>query len=375
MFNSKPLPWLIVAAVIFGNPIAVGEVLFEEDFNNQPDFTSTMHTLSQGQFADKGDILPIGWDYLYQGTVWSPETGYPDNHASLEILASNSKKARGGAGKSMVNWRESYDRGFLNWASDSQLIKVFDQQYKQLYVEFWISFSDNWYGRDNASDFSSKLFRVGSWSGEGDIFNGANGYIGPVFFWDYKRDTYGLRNALAFRGGPWGENYYMTQSEPKFDAFTSSNFGSDTAGFMPGGKDPQVVDQVNGGYLVDIDRYDFISHNQVFGPPGHWTKVAFYVQMNSAPDSTDGVMMQWINDQRIRVEDNIPWVKSNSENKMIGWNYVALGGNDYFQPYPNDQRFEDWYAIDDVVVQTSIPERLLAETPSAPNPPAVIGIQ
>jgi hypothetical protein len=44
---------------------------------------------------------------------------------------------------------------------------------------------------------------------------------------------------------------------------------------------------------------------------------------------------------------------------MVGWNFFAIGGNDYFQPYPNADRHEDWYAIDDIVVRDSLPERLL----------------
>ncbi len=375
----SPVCFASLAVALMGGWLPLvgqAEVLFEENFDDQPDFTSTMHSTEQGQYRKDGFVLPEGWDALYQGTQWSPETGYPDNHASLEILQSNSDKARGNAGKSAVNWRESYSRGWNNWASDSQLIKLLDKQYKQVYIEFWISFSDNFYGRDHAAEWSSKFLRIGSWDGEGDIFNGALGSIGPVFFWDYTRNDYGIMNALSFRGGPWGENYFLNNSAPSYPRETVTNYGSYTLGQAIDGADPLVVNQVDGGYLKDIGRYTPITHNQLFGVGQHWTKVAFYVQVNSAPDATDGVLRQWINDQRIMNLTDIPWIKSNDENKMVGWNYIAIGGNDYFQPYPNDQRFEDWYAIDDVVVRSDRPENLgsAAEVGNPPNPPSDVNI-
>jgi hypothetical protein len=361
---------------VFLPSFSYGEILFEENFDNQPDFTSTMYTTMQGQLAGT-HTLPNNWDAIYQGTMWSPETGYPDNHASIEILGSNTGKARGGAGKSMVNWRESYSRGFLNWASDSQMVKLLDRQYDQLYVEFWISFPDNFYGRKNASDYSSKIFRVASWSGEGDIFNGALGEVGPNFIWYHFRGNYGVQNSLSFRGGPWGENYHMDQNTPMFDRHKTLNYGSDTLGQAPGESDPFVLDQVYGGYLKDIDRYTWLEHDQVFGTGQRWTKMAFFVKLNSAPDVTDGILQQWINDQRVVNITNIPWIKNNTDNKMVGWNYFAIGGNDFFQPYANDQRFEDWYAIDDVVVRDSIPSSLQAaiQPNPAPNPPSSVSIE
>jgi hypothetical protein len=371
------LSWLTVAGVMLVSPVVIGDVVFEADFNDQPDWTSTMHSTSPAQQVSTGHTLPTGWDSIYQGTAWSPETGFPNNHASLEILASNTDKARGGTGKSMVHWRESNSFGDGNnyWASDSQTVKVLDRQHNRLYVEFWIAFSDNFEGRTGDAGWISKIFRVGSWNGEGSIFNGALGTIGPVFFWDYVRSIYGNMNVHSYRGGPWGENYYMTSSEPTYPADTYRNFGSFTKGQAPGDTDPLLVDQVNGGYLHDIDRYTPITHEQVYGTGQHWTKVAFYFQINSAPDATDGVLKQWINDRRVVNLTNIPWIKANADNKMVGWNYIAMGGNDFFRPYPDTDRFEDWYAIDDVVIMDEIPSGLVEANAFAPQPPSGLVVQ
>jgi len=362
----------VVASFIVMSYSVNADVIFQEDFDSQPDFTSTMHSTAKSQKRNEGATLPDGWDAMYQGTKWSPETGYPNNHASLEILAANVDKARGGTGKSMVNWRES-DATSTNWNSDSQLQTVFDQDYDEIYMEFWISFSANLAARFVEQGGISKVARIGHWDRVGDPFNGAAGGLGPVLFWDYMQNDYGQRNTFAFRGGPPGYNYTMdTDAEGVQD---QSNFTNDTIGMAVGGGNPQLVDHVNGGFLADVDRYDFLNHNRLWGPAGHWTKVALYVKMNSAPGVNDGLMMMFLNDERIKLETTVPWVGPNPENKMVGWNFISLGGNDYFDPYPSSERFEDWYSIDDVVVRTSVPEGLLAETSAAPNPPTDIGIQ
>lgn len=361
---------ILVGFVLMGTSITHAESIFEENFDEQPDWTSTMYSTASSQKVSWGDILPANWDEIYQGTKWSPQTGYPNKHASIEILESNADKAFGRTGKSMVNWRESASE--TKWNSDSQMIHLLNKQHKELYVEFLIAFSDNWWQRTNVAGWASKIFRIGSWDGEGDIVNGALGHIGPVFFWDYKRDKYNLQNFTHYRGGPWGENYYMNKNEPSYPQYRADNFTSKTLGMALGGADPLVVDQVKGGYLKDMGRYDPVSHDQLFGTGQHWTKMAFYVKINSAPGVADGVLKQWVNNQRIMSDETIPWIKRNTENKMVGWNYIALGGNDNFFPYPADQLFEDWYAIDNLVVRSSIPEK---QQEVAPNPPIDIGIQ
>ncbi|WP_417515018.1 hypothetical protein [Marinobacter sp.] len=332
-----------------------------------------MHTVSKSQKISEGDVLPKNWDAIYQGTTWSPETGFPNNHASLEILDSNSEKSLSGSGKSAVFWRESLNLGWRNWASDAQLVKLLDQGYDQLYVEFWIRFSDDWYGRNEGEfgNWVSKFFRIGSWDEVGDIYNGALGSVGPVFIWDWKRDLYGVRNQFTYRGGPHGENYDMSNKYPQGE---SLNFTTNSIGMGINGTDPLILDRVYGGWLKDFGgRAD---HNQVFGVGGNWTKMAFYVQMNSAPGVHDGVIRQWINGVQSHNREDVPWIGFNTGNKMAKWNYVAIGGNDYFQHYPNEDRYQDWYSIDNLVVRSDIPLELLSGRAGfAPNPPPEVFVE
>lgn len=359
------------------NSIAMGEagVIFQDNFDNQPDFTSTMHSTESAQDASLGFTLPEGWTHLYQGTRWSPETGYPDNHASLEILASNADKARGGSGKSAVFWRESYtpDSGWAMWNSDSQLMKILDRGYDQLYVEFYIRFSREWWNRTNASSYTSKMFRVGHWNGQGTPYSGYRGDLGPIAFWDYKRDNYGLRHVIAFRGGPpQTDNYYF---KDQYRRGESRNYTSSIEGQEEGGTDPKLQDQVYGGNIVDYSG--IVEHDQVFGDENRWTKVGFYVKMNSSPGATDGIYRIWVDGHRVLNRTNVPWTMDNPENRMVKWNYFAISGNDYFQAEPNSQRFEDWYAIDDVVVMDDYPGSTggVDDGVMPPNPPQNITVE
>lgn len=358
------LRWLAVAGLLLGlsSAKALAEepfLVFSETFDPLEDWTSTLHSTNGGQTVWLGDVLPGSWSAIYQGTSWSPEKGHNDRHASLEILATNAAKARGESGKSAVFWRESMSLGWNNWASDAQFLKVLEEEYDELYIEYWIRFSPDWWHRNNHGNWSSKMFRVGSYRGTGSIFNGAGGNVGPRLIWNYKLDAYGARNSITLLEGPHGAT-----GNTATGVKGSRNFTSHTRGMGENGQDPKVPDLVNGGYLVDFSGST--THDQVYGPTDRWTKLGFYVRINSAPGVADGVLRQWINDVQFHNDEEVTWITDNPsvnpEGKMVGWNYFGIGGNDYFQPIPNEQRFEDWYAIDDV--------RVYSRMPTASNPPS-----
>ena len=237
-----------------------------------------------------------------------------------------------------------------------------------LYVEFWVTFDPNW-TTDGDGPNTNKLFRVYAFDDETPgtrVFRYfPTGDSGPIFFWNYaKSPRYGLRNPYAMRGGPYGENYYdipRPQGWPRAvnRGSSSLNFVADTVGQGTGGSTPQIPDRVNGGVLAD-DTDGLVSHEQVFGPPSarRWTKMAFFVQMNSAPGVADGMIRQWIDDVQIMSNSNIGWIGPTSETRDVRWNIVGIGGNDYFAIPPDSARHEEWYAIDDLVVRRTIPPAL-----------------
>jgi len=336
-------------------------VIFSENFNDQPDWTSTSESLDNTQLATTHSI-PDGWYGIYQTTQWSPETGHSEKHASMEILASNTDKTRSGSGKSAVFWRESYSFGDgYHWASDAQFVKVLENDHQEIYVEFYVRFSDEWYqrGKDFTAEgweaWQSKIFRVGYWDRDGSIWNsfgdGDGGSVNPRMFWGYKVDSYGTRNTIsAFQGPPTGSSKSVT------DLGGSLNFIADTDGQEVGGTNPQLPDLVNGGLLRDSPT--LISHEQVYGSTEVWTKIAFRVKMNSAPGVKDGVLSQWMNGHRILHNEAVDWINTDNDKPVTGWNFIAIGGNDFFRPYPDANKFEDWWALDDLVVRDSLPEEL-----------------
>ncbi len=378
---NKPNTLLRLGCLTFGLVFSSGlysEVLFQESFDDQADWTSAMHSSDRVQFADS-HIIPEGWSAVRQDPTWAPSTGYPDKHEVIEILEANADKARGRKGKSFVSWRDYHDPGWDRWNSDSILAKYFPEGHEELYVEFYVSFADDW-----TPTGASKLFRLTSWSGSPDFFGyGGDRQNGPVVFLDYSVTT-GIRNYLAFRSGPHGENYGMSDSMiedlPRNLVYIGDypgNWTSNTVGSTYG-EDPQIPNKAKGGFIPkDIGYYP--SHEEIYGPPGTWTKYGFYVKMNSAPGVKDGVFREWVDDQLVLETNKVIWVDNNPNQKMVKWNVVAIGGNDFWRKaYTNEDRREEWYAIDDVLISTKPPEYLTSgsdQVASPPAPPEGISVQ
>lgn len=317
-------------------------IVFQETFDDQPDYTSS------------AALSLNGWTHRRNGEdIWSPTTGYADHHDAFEVLSSNSDKARGGTGKSFVAWRESYDLGWKNWNSDGILAKYFEEGFEKLYVRFWIRFSDNF-----TPAGQTKLFRISSWDEEGDFFGyGTDRYNAPLMLWDYNHNDYGQRNFLAFRGHPQESNYYLTNPTlaelPRNIQYgdISLNFDDNIRDLDGDGNNDNEVtlkSLVSGEPLSGI-----VSHNDVYGDV--WHKVEFFIQMNTAPGAMDGVIVQWLDDQMIFKNTKMPWMGNESEGDRK-FNVVAIGGNDFFRSYPNEDKHEEWYAIDDIEIRDSLPE-------------------
>jgi hypothetical protein len=330
-------------------------VLFADNFDNQPDWHSAMHSTETVQRVSSGDTLPVGWTSARQEPVWAPSTGHNDRMENISILASNVDKARGGVGKSAVFTRDSNLEPSWFWNSDGALVKVLDTDQKEIYAEFWIRFSDNWTVDVNDLGKDSKIFRISSWNRQGSeytAFEGGN--LGPIAIWNWNTNEFGLRNKTTLRGGPHGDNYIINPNLlPTWRG--SSNFTDDTVGEGVGGSTPQIPDLVNGGFISD-NMSQTVTHPQIFGSAGTWTKMAFYVRMNSSPNISDGVFKQWINDTQIMSVNNVPWVRPSNQETDIGWNLIEIGGNDFFKAYPDEDRRQEWYAIDDLVVYNGIPD-------------------
>lgn len=357
-----------VLTAIISQP-AIGEVLIEESFDDQPDWTSGMHSTDRVQTTDT-HILPEGWYSIRQDPSWAPSTGHPDRHEAIEILARNSEKARGGVGKSYVSWRDSTKgEEYYRWNSDSILTAYFPEGYKELYVSFWIRFGPNW--TPDGLTGTSKLFRISHWDGTGDIYGfGSTRQNGPVVFWDYKHDSYGVRNVLAFRGHPIDSNYGLTNPEPinlPRSGNLSMNFDSNIRDLNGDGTIDNDIDSLLNFETGEPLTGEIFSHSEIWGTS--WRKMEFYVKMNSGPGKFDGVFKQWMDGDLIFSNVTMPWMGYDSSGG-IEWNTVSLGGNDHFHRYSDAERREEWYAIDDVLIATEPPADLGSGDDTVVSPPA-----
>jgi len=321
-------------------------VFFTENFAAQPDYTSA-------QFKASGAKPANVYTMRIADDLWTPSNGHPDREETFII---DSTRTLGGVGKSAKFHRMSNSNPTNNtamWNSEDIILYYFPDGESQIYVEYMIRFDDNWtFGVDTGA---SKVFRIFSWNGQGDVFKFfEGGNSGPLFVWDKEETlTYGTRNPLAMRGGPWGQNYYMSGSD--FGNITpNSNFTSSLINHGKNGTTPQLPDKLNGGLIPNSGA---ASHAQVFGPPGTWTKMAFFVKMNSAPGVADGELKMWIDDKQIVNGSGIVWVKpvASGTSFVPKWNCVGFGGNDYFHAHPSEQRVSEWYAITNIVMRNDIP--------------------
>lgn len=353
MNSVRPFIWLVASALSISTPIAGAEIIFEEDFDEQPDYDSRDHLsgVNHQLYRERGDLIPPGWDSI---SDWSQ---YDLPH--LNITGSDANKVRGGRGKSLVMRRASRGPG---WSGDAQLAKNLDRDYKEIYVKFWIKFQPGW--THNGFD---KLFRIGSY--KPDELSGKEYWsrLGMGIIWDvvhYSVEDSGLRNNVsavssqgrmknptpAIRDQGWRSNGRGWNAN-----YTSTPISADGSG-------PRLVDHANGGVLP-VSRST--SHAQVYG--NVWHKVEFHLKMNSAPGVQDGVMTQWLDNTVMITNTTVPWLQAGDPEVDRGFNAIKFGGNDNFMIYPNEDRVQEWYAFDDIVIRSSLPLERRGANPESPT--------
>lgn len=340
-------------------PVAVtpSSWIFQEDWSSQPDWVARAPVGTDYvtlRWAGDEIHLPPNWDAVYDSG------GSYSANPNIEIGDS----VFPGLGRCLRVWRENKVTNPA-FHSNGCIGKLFDTGTDEAYVEFEIVFMDGFTTQENGS---TKVFRIFSSTGQTNDFWQAfdGGEQGPLFLWDWSASsTYGLRNRLAFRGGPHGNNYGMNDVDlagigrnkvPGSLGDIDMNFSDHIQGKLTGGLSPQIPDKLNGGFLPTSG---VVVHEQVFGVAGTKTKLGFYVKMNSAPDVADGVFKQFIDDVLVVDSDQIRWVGPTAE-PMPKWNAFALGGNDDWAggSWDDSDQREEFYEIHDVNYATSLPQEL-----------------
>jgi hypothetical protein len=359
------------------NSPIVGSLIFSDNFNDQPDWTSGMHSAERVQDVDNNDILPANWDSIRQDPLWSPSTGHPGGRELIEILASNSDKSLGGVGKSSVHWRESSGEPLWRWNSDNILAKRFIPS-KSVYAKFFMKFQPGWTPLGQTG--GTKLFRISHWTGSGDFYGfGSDRQNGPAFFWGYEStQSGGARISPTYRGWPIVENYTMAhptmQNWPRQSG--PLNFGKNIRDLNGDGIDDQqntllydlttldsaLIEQMRNEWVDrstiqsgTLSTSDTPTHDQIWGDV--WHKIEFFVQLNSAPGVADGHLWMWIDEQLVIRNITTPWMgtHANPEDTPY-WNWAALGGNSHFHAFPDEDKRQEWVSFDNLEIWDGIPE-------------------
>lgn len=130
------------------------EILFEDNFNAQADWSPTQVVYPGSTVCKPGDIcgdLP-GWSaFRLQGSPYNP--------VGNNTLILDSTNARGGTGKGMTYWYESGSTS--TWWSDGQLSKMFAQSYDTMYIGYWVKFPIGTQFPPAGRLYQHKLVRIG----------------------------------------------------------------------------------------------------------------------------------------------------------------------------------------------------------------------
>lgn len=365
-------------------------IIFEEGFEGVEDWYSTIKNPNGDLTKPITTKPPTNWTHTRSAPAWAPSTGHDDRLEPVSILEHSLEKVRSGK-KSAVFSRDAKALPNWQWKSDGILAKALEKDYKELYVEFYIKY------RPDSAQFRAteeepvanlgKLFRIVSWDRHGEFMKNFEGSVTkPMAGWGYGLNSYGVRSLVYLRGHPTikDENYNYYFNNYKITGLPRNMFSGDLSLNYTGN-----IRDLNGDnnkeneiktFLSAVDRKPIgehgglVGHSEMWGDESTgsiWRKVGVFVKMNSQKGVQDGEYRIYIDDNLIFSNNNIPWIGA-YDGEMKYWNSIKLGGNDYIKvlkkegskeeigpesmPIPDSLRYQDWYAIDDLKVMSSLPE-------------------
>lgn len=376
-------------------PPCYGEVIFETDFNNNADWQprpvgKTNDTATGGAtvWCDynipdcSAAPPPTGWEY-YKSAGWWWGPMYEDTLRIKATAGDGTLVGRGGSGKAFVMYNEaSIGSSGDGWGADGILLKLLPVDQSELYVRFWLKTSNLQFQNDRSN---LKLFRTSHFDRTNTtIFQAfSGGPRAPIYVYDLQSSTtYGVEQMHSYRCYPQTTDYYCPNS--------------------PAGQVDSTTHFTIGGVLKRMP--ETAADTGAWGDT-NWHKHEFHIKMNTYAGggawNSDGMLEFWYDGVLQKSTKNIKWINSGTD-ASIGWNTVEFGGNAFnsfsdswvtgksyivgdrinFSGYVweciqnvtyssttkpsfssqinwkrigivQDQKIEQWYAIDDVVVSTT----------------------
>ncbi len=303
---------------------ANGEILFEDNFDSSPEWQSkqTVHKSIPGGFD-------IGWSYTRSDkcTTYCPPKGWTSyrapsslftDHPGKDTYIINKDGARGGAGQGLTYNIESVGtpgETWGEWTGGSLDVWLGEKGYKEIYVRYFVRFSDTWKWTRNDKT-AHCLWKMGRISTFNDNI------------WTSSTSPH-----VYFSSGL---NYPLGSTEAYYNA------GTDKKIFVTAIRKAPDYDASEG---PDNHISTNIPEN------GEWHCYEFYRKMNSAPGIADGGYAFWIDGVEQVRRNDVMWKKVGS-NTTHNWNWIMLFDNINNSAYTLADHMELTLYIDDIVIST-----------------------
>jgi len=313
--NFLLLIGIMISSVILNFNWAYSEILFQESFDDIPDWhTSELHYGCDNLSCK--DQAPGAWDFFNNDELWHPNFGYPSNMATNYI---DSQNYYGAYGKALTHWSESnIGRTNDGWANDGVIDKYLGKDFPELYLQMYIKFQPNYQMRSDPGS-SSKMVRIYHWDKVGSVFSFfSGGDSAPIYVYFPGRNIYyDSKQEHLIRCKPQTTNYTC-----------KGNYGA------------------NKPFVKSPTFKEFIGD-------GNWHKYDWHIKLNSSPGTEDGVLEFWVDNILQHSRYDIQFVDATYKGEFAGWNVVGIGGNSNNIWADSSTRSEQWYAIDNVTISTT----------------------
>jgi len=300
---------------------SMAKVVFQDNFDSQSDWVPAPGSACNQNGPCPG--MPEGWTFYRSMGLWNP----PEGNSTIMI---NGDHHHGPTGKAFTVWNESNAGGSGDgWGADGILAKTLDQDYPELYIQFWIKVQPQWPWPGD-SNGQVKVFRAMHYDRSGDFFTFfSNGNSAPYYIEDFENSLNygGYRQSHSFRCAPQQDYYYCggdSSADPHWTELPWS-----------GGPDRSIAEP---GEIGD----------------GNWHRWVIHLKINTKTGSTwnnDGVIQFWQDGVLEYSRTDMHWMMGGDT--PLGWNSVAIGGNAFGAWLSDSYKAERWYSIDDVVASTT----------------------
>lgn len=317
---------------------ANAEILFEDDFDDHPDWEVPYSATAQGCNIEAGctDVPDGYYGYYISPSVITPLTGH-----GLHLDATNK---RGATGKALTFWDQT--DGTYQWTSGMQIGFDFPAT-NEVYVRYWTKMQPgfSFLKGGGTTSVMRKLNHISHYlyNGKPFTFFTSGGFM-PTTVNQINRannNNANVYNSLTIRPNP---NYNGTQDVSKLNVIKGIADSTGVRNYFDVPSDGLPIGNY-GGTGTDFNSLGMIGD-------GDWHALEFYLKNNSAPGVADGEYTFWM-DGEIQIEaKGLIYREAASTLPDDIWNFVHLGGNAYNPFLGAGVSGEQWYAIDDVVIST-----------------------